>query len=745
MPELTPTSEGTETRLLEGSGETFSILTSVVEKFIGAWEAAKTPPEIEPFLPPQGRVRRLLLAELIKVDLEYRFRDNREPQPLSHYVKRFPELRDPWVPVDLIYEEFHLRKQAGLVINPQEYLAAYPAQAEQLRAWLGLGEDYRSTRLVDRTLSGGLEAINVGDRIQDLDLLVELGRGAFARVFLARQSTMQRLLALKVSADKGDEPKTLAHLDHDYIVRVYDVLTVQDGLRLLLMQYVPGGTLEAVVDRASRLSPLERTGRLVCDTVDTALEAHGESRPTVAVSREVLAKMSWPDTVAWLGVRIATALDVAHRNGVLHRDVKPANVLLAADATPKLADFNISFSEQVQGSTPAAWFGGSLGYMSPEQLEACGGVNGRAADDLDARCDLYSLGVLLWELLTTERPLEVEVIDGGWGANLRARIDRRRAGLSPADFARLPPDCSPALRRVLARCLEPRPAQRWPSAADLARQLEMCLDPHMRSLTDPGPRSWIPWLRRNLAWLVVMINLLPNIVSAVANYQYNRWRIVEFLHNAVDRFDTIQGIINGIAFPTGIGLMAWLAWTVQRSLKPPDASAESRLKCLRLGERCALVCLVLWIIAGVAYPLAMQAVQVSLPPWVYGQFFISLFFSGLIAVAYPYLGTTFLCLRAGYPALIASGQTGAQDSAELERIERISGWALFVAGTVPLVAVLALSAVPMGDSGDALLTANDLWLLRALSVTGLLGLGLAWKMAQWLREDLAALRRVVKA
>ena len=83
---------------------------------------------------------------------------------------------------------------------------------------------------------------------------------------------------------------------------------------------------------------------------------------------------------------------------MLHRDVKPANVLLTAEPSPKLADFNISFSDKVDGATPAAYFGGSLAYMSPEQLEACNPAHARSADELDGRSDLYSLGMVLWEL-----------------------------------------------------------------------------------------------------------------------------------------------------------------------------------------------------------------------------------------------------------------------------------------------------------------------------------------------------------
>ncbi len=211
-----------------------------------------------------------------------------------------------------------------------------------------------------------------GETLDDFDLLVELGSGAFAKVFLARQRSMQRLVALKVATDTSDEPQTLAQLDHDHIVRVYDQRSLPDRkLRLLYMQYIAGGTLQAVIQRVRQTPPAERNGKLILDVIDESLERRGESRPSESSMRAWLAKATWPEAVCWLGAKIARALDYAHRLGVLHRDVKPANILITPEGSPKLADFNISFSAKVAGATPAAYFGGSLAYMSPEQLEAC--------------------------------------------------------------------------------------------------------------------------------------------------------------------------------------------------------------------------------------------------------------------------------------------------------------------------------------------------------------------------------------
>ena len=138
-----------------------------------------------------------------------------------------------------------------------------------------------------------------------------------------------------------------------------------------------------------------------------------------------------------MGARLASALAYAHDHGVLHRDVKPANVLVGADGNPKLADFNISFSK-LDGATPAAYFGGSLAYMSPEQLEACDPAQPRQPDDLDGRSDMYSLGVLLWELLTGRRPFTEDGLAASWSQVLPKMTAMRRAGVPPEALAMVP-------------------------------------------------------------------------------------------------------------------------------------------------------------------------------------------------------------------------------------------------------------------------------------------------------------------
>ena len=330
---------------------------------------------------------------------------------------------------------------------------------------LGLEAPHLSTVLC---IGKAPDAVEVGETLDDFDLLALLGKGGVCPCFPARQRSMGRLVALKVSADSGSEPQTLAQLDHPHVVRIYDQRLLRDkAIRLLYMQYVSGGTLQAAAELARATPDAERNGSTLLRAVDRAVEERGESPPVESALRERLAGWSWPETVCWLGARLAEALDYAHHHGVLHRDVKPANVLLTAEGAPKLADFNVSFSSKLEGANPAAYFGGSLAYMSPEQLEAFNPAHPRRAGDLDGRSDLYSLCVILWELLAGQRPTPDDDLKDGWAKMLARMTERRGAGINRSD-APLPAGLPPGLDQVLLAGLESDPARRPASGAALA-------------------------------------------------------------------------------------------------------------------------------------------------------------------------------------------------------------------------------------------------------------------------------------
>ena len=629
-------------------------------------------------------------------------------------------------------------RRKGVGVDPTQY-------PENVRTELRSGE-YRSTLIVRPGTHDALESVHVGDRIGDFDLLLALGSGAFARVFLARQRSMERLVALKISHNHGTEPQMLAQLDHQYVVRVFDKQLLEDrDLKLMYMEYLPGGTMLGLLRRARATPPEMRSGKLVVESVDAAL---GEKAPRASDSgiRERIAALSWPETVAWLGRRLAEALDYSAEHGVLHRDIKPANVLLTAEGVPKLADFNISFSNHIAGANPAAYFGGSLAYMSPEQLEACHPDLPRLPKELDARSDIYALGVMLWELLTGERPFDDDTTPGGSVTSLERMLVLRRRGVEQTSLAELPPDCPATLRRVLQTCLAPRPEDRWSTGAELAQQLELCLDPRARNLVDPPLGS----VRQRLSLrplpvatgAVVVGQLLAAAYLAGHNATLLNRHMTTDMRSSLSAMVVLAGVI---LLPVCGGLIYYrcrhvisVPWAVRRGRRyNAGMLAEARSDTLACGDRVAMITFAGWLISLVVLG-GTVAVGKILPAGLFANLLTTHLVVGVVAATAPYFLVTSHVVRWYYPALLMSGTTTPADATQLRRLAHRSTRMLVVIALVPPVG--AAVGTMFLDPGDLhAVIGSIIW----LCVGGASIFAVSFGLYRTLDADLAAMGRVV--
>jgi serine/threonine protein kinase len=592
-----------------------------------------------------------------------------------------------------------------------------------------------STQLIGARRIDGFAA---GNRLDDFDLLLELGQGAFGNVFLARQISMQRLVALKISADKGTESQTLAALDHPNIVRVFDQRRLpSQRVRLMYMQFAPGGTLADVVKLVRPIPPAARSGALLVSAVAANVAKTGVLTMDDAAWKRRLSAASWPETVCRIGVQLAQALDHAHKQGVLHRDVKPANVLLGADGSPKLADFNISFCSQLEGATPAAYFGGSMAYMSPEQLDACNPNHERKPEDLDGRSDLYALAVLLWELLHGERPFADEEITISWSRMLEAMAKARRREEPFVPIASRDP-VAVRLEQALCKALAPDPADRHPDGATLAREISLCLNPRAWDLINNLKSGWRYWARRLPILVMFPVNMPPFILAGVYNYHYNKAEFVDKLPQAGQHaFYMLAPPINIVLFSLGIALVFWYTWPTTTALhclaagRPCEEERlrHARSRSLSLAHAIAFFGMALWLAAGIAFPLGIQLQTGQFPREGYNHFLLSMLLCGLISCCFPFLGTAWLAVRIFFPALLASTPPDNEEQRRLAALSRHSGYSVLAAAVVPMLALMLLP-----DSSAA----SQTFTLIMIGA-GIVGFIAAYFTAQRLRADLAAL------
>jgi Tol biopolymer transport system component len=288
------------------------------------------------------------------------------------------------------------------------------------------------------------ERLTAQRRVADRYVILEtLGTGGFGAVYRARDEILDRIIAVKVARPRVDDPSAVerferearatARLEHPHAVRLYDAGRDEKSL-FLVLELVGGESLQ---------------GRL----------RHGPLPPAL---------------VATWGCQIASALAAAHAMGIVHRDIKPANLLLSADEQVKVADFGVARLLGEERLTSEGFIVGTPDYMAPEQIE--GGEVGPAAD-------LFSLGVVLYEMLTGHRPF-----GRGTTSEILARIVRAEVPPFPSEIRVREPDLCEAILAPLAKKPEARP-----SASQFASTLGSLPRASAFSADRPRPQGPRPW------------------------------------------------------------------------------------------------------------------------------------------------------------------------------------------------------------------------------------------------------------
>jgi WD40 repeat protein len=471
-----------------GSSSASQRSAEVCRRFERAWEQGPQP-RIEAFL-PEGRAEPSpdLLSELIRLDIRSRLRHGLSPQP-DDYYPRFSGVDPQWLE-ETLREQHRAHSSARTIAGQDSRRDAAPGgpvcphclhhvPAADCAAVVSCPECGCSFAN-EATAAGRVE---LSRQLGKFQLLERVGQGSFGTVWRARDTELGRVVALKVpranllgSPQQVErfrrEARAVAQLQHPNLVGLHDVLTL-DGLPVLVSPFIDGVPLKTLLERR-RLTFQEGAG--------------------------VVAE-------------VAEALHYAHERGLVHRDVKPGNLMieLPPDGTatalgrPIVVDFGLALRDEAEVvMTAEGQIIGTPAYMSPEQAAGQG-------HRVDRRSDVYSLGVILYELLAGERPFR------GSQAMLLQQVLREEPRPPRRINDRIPRD----LETVCLKTLAKEPHRRYPTAAELAADLRRFLrgEPIQARPVGRVERLW-RWCGRNrlVASLVAAVALSLVAGTAAASY-----------------------------------------------------------------------------------------------------------------------------------------------------------------------------------------------------------------------------------
>jgi len=435
-----------------------------------------------------------VVTELARIDLEYGFDEGHSPNA-KRYVKLFPFVfSDQHYRTQLAFEEYRLRRRSGEDVSGDAVGKRYDVDGSR---WpkMKLGTRKPDTnRPVSRRFSEHdlvppvVHYPSVGDTFAGYPLVSRIGEGAYSRVFLARQPDLaSRLVVLKVTPLSTNESDQLAGLQHSAIIPVYSVHREGD-LSCICMPFLGVTTLTDLANRSARWASLDgpadelistildqrkSTIRTAADGPDQEIQRQDRDLPECQeidafatdsdsespIGLAQYSRLGYVDALLELMIRSVEGIAYAHRHGIIHRDLKPANILVSDDGNPIVLDFNLAVSS---ADAKTQIVGGTLPYMSPQQLDT---LQTHAAADM--RDDVFSLGVILYELLTGRLPFACP--KNGQAFDLESVIADRC--IAPQSVRSLNLGVSLGLESIINRCIAPDREQRYQDGSELLEDL----------------------------------------------------------------------------------------------------------------------------------------------------------------------------------------------------------------------------------------------------------------------------------
>ncbi len=372
--------------------------------------------------------------------------------------------------VDAAYERYEAEIEAGRPVNLAAFCEQFGPHEDAIYELLNTHELFEDTpSLASKKLDFDYWP-EPGQTYLEFVLIRELGRGAFSRVFLATQTTVGgRQVVVKVSRlGVAAEAQALGELEHPNIVPILAPLAdPATGLTCICMPYLGGATLRDLLNRVAGGDSPPQRARVIEEVIQSkAATAAADGRPK---RRAMFPRANrFVDAIAGMAAELAEALAYVHAKGICHRDLKPSNVLLGIDGRARLLDFSIAArrgDEQL--------IGGTLPYMSPEQLRGPRHWGGVAASVVNERADLFALAAMTYELLAGQHPFGPFEAGASVKA-IRVRLLERHPH-GPRPIRSINNRVDARLAGTVERCLAFDPRQRPQSVGEFAAALRRSL------------------------------------------------------------------------------------------------------------------------------------------------------------------------------------------------------------------------------------------------------------------------------
>lgn len=528
-----------------------------------------------------------------------------------------------------------------------------------------------------------------GTEIGDFVIISQIGEGSFARVYKAQQKSLQRTVAIKVAGGSDREARNMAALEHDHIVRVFlETRYPSENLHIICMQYVAGITLAGLIRELKAVAPADRSGAAMIAVIDGAVSGNVAFDANAAKDREMLASSGYFSACLWIGARLAEALDFAHARGVLHLDVKPANILLNRYGRPLLTDFNVAMNISDSAERPVL-LGGTVNYMSPEQEHAFTSGNANGNHNVGKESDIYSLGVVLAELMLCRR------------TRVEKRDDGREAVIAHSD--QLPDEVA----AVLHRAVMVQPKDRYESGRAFADALTNCRD--LLEIHRAGERDdrWLKHIRSHPLLALIVAAIVPQILGSIINISYNSIRIAADL--TPQQQQTFQETIlpyNLVVYPLGILIVASQVLFIVNNIKrrrdrflpDPGSMAALRKRALASPVYLFAACSVGWLPGAILFPAVVDWMSGPVATKVYWHFGLSFVTSWLVALTYSYFLLELLIVTMLYSRLwTGCCNLRASAESELAPVRRRLKMFQMLAGAIPLFGALMIVTSSSAD------------------------------------------------